>query len=325
MENILITGISGQDGIFLTKSLLDKNEELIIHGTTRNNSQEFINKQLKKVGTNYLQNLKIYNLDLENKNEVENLVANVRPNKIFNLSGPSSVYDSFTNPKQTENTILTIFNNLIEVLISKDMKCNFFQASSSEMFSTNLDGKTDELSKLEPNSPYAKAKVTNHNKLLGLINEYQWNMTSGIMFNHESEFRENNYLTSKIINTAFQIYKKREDKLIIGSLDYVRDWSFAGDIMEAASILTFNDAKGSYVLGSGVGKSIKDLVQIVFSYFNLDWDKYVVVDNSLLRSGDPKIKISDPSKIFNEYGWKTKLSFEDLMERCIEKKLSISF
>ena len=95
--------------------------------------------------------------------------------------------------------------------------------------------------------------------------------------------------------------------------------------MEAASILTFNDAKGSYVLGSGVGKSIKDLVQIVFSYFNLDWDKYVVVDNSLLRSGDPKIKISDPSKILNEYGWKTKLSFEDLIERCIEKKLSVSF
>ena len=126
MENILITGISGQDGIFLTKNLLDKNEELfIIHGTTRNKSQEFINKQLKKIGTNYLQNLKIYNLDLENKNEVENLVANVRPNKIFNLSGPSSVYDSFTNPKQTENTILTIFNNLIEVLLSKDMKCNF--------------------------------------------------------------------------------------------------------------------------------------------------------------------------------------------------------
>ena len=325
MENILITGISGQDGIFLTKNLLDKNEELIIHGTTRNNSREFIIKQLKQVGTNYLQNLKIYNLDLENKNEVENLVANVRPNKIFNLSGPSSVYDSFTNPKQTENTILTIFNNLIEVLLSKDMKCNFFQASSSEMFSTNLDGKTDELSKLEPNSPYAKAKVTNHNKLLGLINEYQWNMTSGIMFNHESEFRENNYLTSKIINTAFQIYKKRENKLMIGSLDYVRDWSFAGDIMDAASILTFSDAKGPYVLGSGTGKSIKDLVEIVFSYFNLDWEKYVVVDNSLLRSGDPKIKISDPSKIYDEFGWKTKVSFEDLIVRCIENKLSVSF
>ncbi len=324
MENILITGISGQDGIFLTKNLLNKNEKLTIHGTSRKKSQEFIIRQLEKVKTNNLQNLKIYNLDLENKNEVENLVDKIKPNKIFNLSGPSSVYDSFNNPQKTENTILTIFDNLIDVLISKDMKCNFFQASSSEMFTTNPEGKIDESSKLKPNSPYAKAKTSNHSKVLDLINEHQWNITSGIMFNHESEFREDDYLTSKVINTAFQIYKKRDDKLIIGSLDYVRDWSFAGDIMDAASILTFNGAKGSYVLGSGVGKSIKDLVQIVFSYFNLDWEKYVVVDSSLLRSGDPKIKISDPSKIFQQYGWKTKVSFEDLIERCIEQKLNVS-
>ena len=95
--------------------------------------------------------------------------------------------------------------------------------------------------------------------------------------------------------------------------------------MDAASILTLSDAKGPYVLGSGVGKSIKDLVQIVFSYFDLDWEKYVAVDNSLLRSGDPEIKISDPSKIFNEFGWKTKLSFEVLIERCIKNRLSVSF
>ena len=325
MENILITGISGQDGIFLANILLNRDEELTVHGTSRGKNQEFINNQLKKVGTNNLQNLKIYNLDLESKNEVEDLINRVSPNKIFNLSGPSSVYDSFNEPKLTEKTILTIFNNLIEVLISKEIKCNFFQASSSEMFSPNLEGKIDESCKLEPNSPYAKAKVSNHKKLLNLIDEHEWNMTSGIMFNHESEFRENNYLTSKIINTAFQIYKKKEDKLIIGSLDYVRDWSFAGDIMDAASILTFSDAKGPYVLGSGTGKSIKDLVEIVFSYFNLDWEKYVIVDNSLLRSGDPKIKISDPSKIFDEFGWKTNLSFEDLIERCIENKLGVSF
>ena len=95
--------------------------------------------------------------------------------------------------------------------------------------------------------------------------------------------------------------------------------------MDAASILAFNNAKGPYVLGSGNGRSIRDLVQVVFSYFNLDWEKYVLVDNSLLRSGDPEIKISDPSKIFNEFGWKTKVSFEDLIERCIEKKLNVSF
>ena len=166
MENILITGISGQDGIFLANILLNRDEELIVHGTSRGKEQEFINNQLKKVGTNNLQNLKIYNLDLENKNEVEDLINRVSPNKIFNLSGPSSVYDSFNEPKLTEKTILTIFNNLIEVLISKEIKCNFFQASSSEMFSPNLEGKINESSKLEPNSPYAKAKVSNHKKLL---------------------------------------------------------------------------------------------------------------------------------------------------------------
>ena len=325
MENILITGISGQDGIFLTKNLLNKNEEFVIHGTSRNKSQQIINKQLEKVGISNYQNLKVHNVDLEDKSAVENLIEKVKPNKIFNLSGPSSVYDSFNEPLLTENTILTIFNNLTETLISKDTLCNFFQASSSEMFTANQDGQVDESSELIANSPYAKAKVSNHNKILKLINEYEWNITSGIMFNHESEFRENNYLTSKIINTAFEIYKKRNDRLILGSLDYIRDWSFAGDIMEAASTLIFNNARGSYILGSGLGKSIRDLVQIVFSYFDLEWEKYVLVDNSILRPGDPEIKISNPSKIFDEFGWQTKMSFEDLIERCIEKKLSISF
>ncbi len=324
MENILITGISGQDGIFLTNNLLNKNKEFIIHGISRNKNKEFINQKLKKIGNNNLQNLNIYNLDLENKTEVENLIKQIRPSKIFNLSGPSSVYDSFKEPQKTKNTILRIFNNLIDVLILEDIKCNFFQASSSEMFDTNIKGKIDESSKIKPNSPYAEAKVSNHKKILDLIDNHQWNMTSGIMFNHESEFRENNYLTSKVINTAYKIYKKKNDVLKIGSLDYIRDWSFAGDIMEAASILTLNDAKGSYILGSGNGKSIGELVQIVFTYFDLDWEKHVVVDDKLLRSGDPKVKISDPSKIFDEFGWKTSLSFEDLIERCIKKKLSDS-
>ena len=101
MENILITGISGQDGIFLANILLNRDEELTVHGTSRGKNQEFINNQLKKVGTNNLQNLKIYNLDLESKNEVEDLINRVSPNKIFNLSGPSSVYDSFNAPKLT--------------------------------------------------------------------------------------------------------------------------------------------------------------------------------------------------------------------------------
>ena len=324
MENILITGITGQDGIFLVKNLLKNNDKLNIFGTSRNTNLENFYKKLESIEVQLNNNLQVLNVDLCNSEEVHMLVKNIQPKKVFNLAGPSSVYDSYKNPIETVEHITLIFNNLVSSLISQNNYSNFFQASSSEMLVEDQNGIINENSLINSNSPYAKAKIINHLKALELINKYDWNIVSGIMFNHESEFRESNYLTSKIINTAFDIYKKRSDKLIIGSLEYIRDWSFAGDIMDAASLLTFNNAKGSYVLGSGVGKSIKDLVQIVFSYFNLDFDKYIIVDDSLLRSGDPKIKISNPSKIFNDFGWKTQVSFEELIERCIEKKLSVS-
>ena len=322
---VLITGISGQDGIFLTNKLLESHNDIEIYGTSRDYNEKKFLANLESVSKNKdFSKVNVQNIDLLNSNSVENMVSEIKPDYLFNLSGPSSVYESLINPN-IKKEIVQIFDNLINAGLRNNHFFKFFQASSSEMFNQHDSKRLNENSSFNPISPYAEGKLIVHEKIQTIKKEYSWLISSGIMFNHESEFRENNYLTSKIINTAFQIYKKREDKLIIGSLDYVRDWSFAGDIMEAASILTFNDAKGSYVLGSGVGKSIKDLVQIVFSYFNLDWDKYVVVDNSLLRSGDPKIKISDPSKILNEYGWKTKLSFEDLIERCIENKLSASF
>jgi len=133
------------------------------------------------------------------------------------------------------------------------------------------------------------------------------------------------YLLQKyFFKNVYEIYNKREQKIVVGSLDYVRDWSFAGDIMNGALLLSLNDARGSYIMGSGIGTSIKELIQIVFNYFDLNWEKYTDVDESLLRKGDPKIKISDPTKISNEFGWKTELSFEDLIIRCIEKKININ-
>ncbi len=324
MENILITGITGQDGIFLTKNLLEKNQDYVIHGTSRNKDVNSFQKSLSSLGVTNFDNIKIYNLNLEEKQEVENLITNVNPDKVFNLTGPSSVYESFSNPKKTIDLITNIFNNLTEALISKNIFCNFFQASSSEMFNSQENEIIDEGTPIKSNSPYAEAKIINHNKVMNLMKTYDWNITSGIMFNHESEFRDANYLTSKIIKNVIEIHNKKQNKIVIGSLDYVRDWSFAGDIMNAALLLSFNNAKGPFIMGSGIGRSIKDLIQIVFNYFDLNWEKYTDIDESLLRKGDPKIKISDPTKIFNEFGWKTQVSFEDLIIRCIEKRLKIN-
>lgn len=324
MENILITGITGQDGIFLTKNLLEQNQDCVIHGTSRNKDISSFQKNLSSLGVTNFDNIKIYNLNLEEKQKVENLITSVSPDIVFNLAGPSSVYESFSNPKKTIDLITNIFNNLTGALISQNIFCNFFQASSSEMFNSKVNEIINEESPIKSNSPYAEAKIINHNKAKNLIKTYDWNITSGIMFNHESEFRDAGYLTSKIIKNVYEIYNKREQKIVVGSLDYVRDWSFAGDIMNGALLLSLNDARGSYIMGSGIGTSIKELIQIVFNYFDLNWEKYTDVDESLLRKGDPKIKISDPTKISNEFGWKTELSFEDLIIRCIEKKININ-
>ena len=324
MENILITGITGQDGIFLTKNLLEQNQDCVIHGTSRNKDISSFQKNLSSLGVTNFDNIKIYNLNLEEKQKVENLITSVSPDIVFNLAGPSSVYESFSNPKKTIDLITNIFNNLTGALISQNIFCNFFQASSSEMFNSKVNEIINEESPIKSNSPYAEAKIINHNKAKNLIKTYDWNITSGIMFNHESEFRDAGYLTSKIIKNVYEIYNKREQKIVVGSLDYVRDWSFAGDIMNGALLLSLNDARGSYIMGSGIGTSIKELIQIVFNYFDLNWEKYTDIDESLLRKGDPKIKISDPTKISNEFGWKTELSFEDLIIRCIEKKININ-
>ena len=152
---------------------------------------------------------------------------------------------------------------------------------------------------------------------------YDWNIVSGIMFNHESEFRNKNYLTGKIINSAIEIKKGYKSKLEIGSLEYIRDWSFAGDIVEAMTLLLNNDARGSFVIGSGSGNSIEHMAQIVFDYFGLPLNDYIEINKSLLRQGDPIVKISNPLKILNKIGWKSKTNFEELLIRCIEKRENI--
>jgi len=321
MENILITGITGQDGIFLTHKLIKQNKNFSIIGISRQkDSLPFYNK-LKLLGTNDFSKIKILHTDLTNKQAVDLLIKEVSPTRVFNLSGPSSVYDSLNYPENTNKLITGIFDNLTESLITHENFCNFFQASSSEMLSGGLDGVIDENSEEKPNSPYAISKLNNHKKVLKLSDEFSWNIISGIMFNHESEFRDSNYLTSKIISGVKNINNNKLEFLDIGSIDYMRDWSFAGDVMDAIVKLSYGNAQGSYIIGSGVGHTIQEILEIVFGYYDLNWKKYVSIDKNLLREGDPKVKIANPKKIFSEFGWKAETSFSDLIIRCIEKSI----
>lgn len=318
MKKILITGISGQDGLFLTNHLINKYEKLEIIGTSRQNNHSIFYKNLLSLGLENRGDVSVYQIDLNDYNIVNNLISDFKPHYVYNLTGPSSVYESFNNA-ENKKIITNIFDNLTSALIKTNNFARFFQASSSEMFSPNCNEKLNENSEFLPNSPYALAKLDNHNKVISLNKKYDWKIYSGITFNHESEFRKKNYLIMKIITAAWKIKNNKGSNLTIGSLDYMRDWSHAQDIVVAINLLTEKGASPDYVIGSGKGKKIKDILDYVFQKYNLDWTDFVQIDKNLLRDGDSKKIISDPRKIKNELNWETKITFEQMLDRCIGK------
>ena len=316
---ILITGITGQDGIFLTKHLLSKNANVEIIGISRNSDTSNFLKFAKISSLANHQKLILRNINLLKLNEVSNFIKDFSPDYLFNLSGPSSVYESLKDPRISEE-IKLIFNNLTSSLIEQRNFCRFFQASSSEMYGNNEIKYLNEDVNFSPNSPYAMAKLENHKMVKSLNEKYSWNIYSGIMFNHESEYRKDSYLFMKIINSAYEIKLGNQKSLTLGSLDVIRDWSYAGDIAKGIYQLTTRGKFNNYVLGSGTGTSIKEVVKIVFELFELDYKTYIRVDENLLRPNDPKSIISDPQRIEKEIGWKTTKNIEYIINKIIDNK-----
>jgi GDPmannose 4,6-dehydratase len=317
---ILITGISGQDGIYLSRFLKKEFSKFHIKGVSRKlNRSQFI-KKAKLEDLNSTQIIDLVNCNLYSYKSVYKLVNNFKPNLVFNLSGPSSVYESISNP-DIENEIKKIFNNLTNSLIKDNNFCKFFQASTSEMYGkNNLKEIYDEKDFFNPNSPYASGKLFCHNKVLQLAKKYNWDIKSGILFNHESSFRDNNYLIMKIINAAVSIKGGKKDYLTLGSLDYFRDWSHAKDIVNGIFQITTEGKSVDYVLGSGTGVSIRDVVNIVFEYFDLDYKDYIKLNPDILRKDDPLKIIANPNKVYSEIGWSTKMNIENTLESIIYEK-----
>ena len=323
-ENILITGITGQDGLFLTSQLIEINEKVNIIGISRSSSKNFFNK-IHILNKNLTpDNIHLIDIDLQNNNQVLSLLEKFEPSRIFNLSGPSSVYESIRKPDFYNQSIPNIFNNLIDSCIELRLFPSFFQASSSETFDKNSNLPINENSSFKPRTPYAEAKYDVYKKVQVLRETYDWNIKAGIMFNHESEFRDDEYLFSKIIDSAIKIKNNQSDNLVVGSLSYVRDWSFAGDVVHAMILMNYSSITEDFVIGSGIGTSIEELLNITFSQFDLNYMDFTHVDSSLLRKGDPERIISDPLKLKNELGWTPKLDMEQLIDRCTSFKLNNS-
>ena len=317
MNKILITGITGQDGIFLTEKILSSYPEAKIYGISRSYNYQglyqkiqFLNKKIN------LDNIEILNIDLKIYEDVNNIIKNIKPAYLYNLMGPSSVSNSIGNDIYYQENLENSFENIVKSVIKNNIKTKIFQASSSEMFA-NSEKKLDENSKFLPRSPYSKSKLYIHNKIQFYREEEGLNICSGIMFNHESEFRPDSFLLMKIVSKAIDIKKNKINKIKVGSLDYVRDWSFAKDIMDAAYLITEQDYLQDYVLGSGKGTKIQQILEYVFSSLDLVWTDFVEIDDSILRKDDPISIISNPIKIKNDLDWQTTHSFENVLDRMI--------
>ena len=320
-QKILITGITGQDGVFASNALIEDDPSIEILGISRSNTKNSFLKKLNYLEpNNSYENIQIINTDLNIYKNTEKILSDFNPDLIFNLSGPSSVYESLKYPNLS-NQITNIFQNLTRACINLKIFPSFFQASSSEMYGSNPDHYLDETSLFLPNSPYAKAKLENHIDVESLRDSYEWNIKSGIMFNHESEFRKQDFLFSKILDFLISNPLTQKEKLTIGSTDIVRDWSYAGDIVEGMITMTKSELRSDFVLGSGKSTSIEEVLETSFNFFDLNWRDYISIDNNLLRSDDPKIRISNPKKIKKEIGWETKTSLEQTIEKITKYKM----
>ena len=321
-KNVLITGITGQDGSFLTSHLLQNSDYQII-GTSRKKNNDNFYKKLEhlNVESSTIKNLKIVQADALDYESISSVIKNSEIHSVYNLMGPSSVYESVTDPFNSSKSIIFSFNNIVKALIENKNYPNFFQTSSSEMFEASVNEKLNEDSKFNPRSPYASSKLYIHNLISFLRKKYEWKLTSGILFNHESEFRPDNYLIMKIINCAIDIKNKKSNQLELGSLDIVRDWGFAGDHTRAMKMIIENNSGSDYVIGTGIGTSIKEITKLIFNYFDLDFKDYISINKELLRSKDPEKIIANPTKLKSETGWEPSVDIENLIVRCIEYKI----
>ena len=313
MKKALIFGVTGQDGSYLAKFLLEKKYK--VFGTSR------------KFSTKKLTNLKILGIEpkiqkietnFNSPKSIQNAIHFSKPDEIYNLAGVSSVLDPFKNPILTAKINGLAVLHILETIRMFYPKTKFFQASSSEMFSSSKVKLTEE-SPFVPKTPYAISKVFAHEMTIQYRKNFQLFTCCGILYNHESPLRGLEFVTRKIINSMIKIKNHQIDEFVLGNIDSERDWGFAGDYVKAMWLMLQNKNPDDFVLATGESHSIRELLEITSRSCGLDnWEKYVQIDNSLKRQNDYLKKIGDSSKATRFLKWKPTMTFPKLIQMMIK-------
>ena len=318
MKTAMITGITGQDGAYLTKFLLTKGYNII--GLLRNNKEADL-KNLEYLRLN--DNVRFIKTDLLNLSNIIKILETIDIDEIYNLAAQSSVASSFDRPIETINFNIISTANLIEAIRITNPKIKFYQASSSEMFG-NVDKKNLPINKniaFEPVSPYGISKAASHWITVNYRKAYNIFAVCGICFNHESVLRKKYFVTKKIINTAVKISMGLDKELKLGNLNVYRDWGYAPKYVEAMWLMLQQDVPYDYVISSGEAHSLKEFVKNVFEKLDVDTKKYVKIDKEFCRPIDIQINYGDNSEAKNKLKWNYNISFKQLIDKLVEDEI----
>tara|TARA_B100001121_G_scaffold164499_1_gene143680 strand:- start:26 stop:1054 length:1029 start_codon:yes stop_codon:yes gene_type:complete len=316
----LITGITGQDGYYLTKLLIEKNYE--VHGLIRRSST-FNTDRIDELISEYSADgkLSLYYSDLLDSSSLNNLINTIKPDEIYNLAAQSHVAVSFKNPLYTTQTSTVGPLTILEAVKNSDKKIKYYQASSSEMYGGIDSNSLNEESKFVPKSPYAAGKLFAHEMTKIYRESYDMFAVNGILFNHESPLRGETFVTRKISKAVGRISQGIQTKLTLGNLDAFRDWGFAGDYVKGMYLMMQHEEPDDWVLSSDETHTVKEFVKIAFDCVNLNWEDYVVTSKKYERPNEVEHLLGDSTKARTKLNWTPEVSFKGLVEMMVNSDI----
>jgi GDPmannose 4,6-dehydratase len=321
MKKAFITGITGQDGFYLSELLLSKNYE--VHGIIRRSSS-FNTQRIESLISKNSENFKLYYSDLLDSSSLNNLIRNIEPDEIYNLAAQSHVAVSFKNPMYTITSGNQGTISLLEAIRNSEKNIKFYQASSSEMFGGGVEESLDENSPFDPKSPYAASKVFSHNVTKLYRESYNLFAVNGILFNHESPLRGETFVTRKISKAVGRISRGLQEKLTLGNLEASRDWGFAGDYVEGMWLMLQHKSPEDWVLATGETHTVREFVQEAFNYVGLNSEKYLLTSEKYFRPNEVNFLLGDSSKARKHLEWSPKVSFKELVEKMVDEDIKLA-
>ncbi len=316
MKKALITGITGQDGSYLSEYLLSLGYE--VYGITRRHSvAENQDSRLRHINNK----IKTFYGDLLDYPSLVRIFSEVQPDEIYNLAAMSHVRISFDMPSFTIQTNALGVLNMLEVYRTICPNAKFYQASSSEMFGNSIEeGGIQRLdTPMKPVSPYGCAKLMAFHLVRHYRHAYKLHACNGILFNHESPRRGSNFVTNKVVKTAVEIKKGLKEKLELGNLDSYRDWGHSKDYVRAMHMIVNHETPEEFIVSTGRTHSVRDLCRYVFSRLDMNYENYVVQNPKFMRPEELKYLLGDSSKAKEVLGWRPEYTFETMLDEMIDK------